>query len=455
MRQLFTILLLSLSCLILAQGKPDSITAVIRDADTGAPIQYASVYVSPSCGTISNYDGEFCLQCLPDEVLRISCIGYRHVSVKASELPAVIRMKPIATELKELTVTRGDDILYRLVSKMQKEARNNRKAEAQYFLRMTTQYPGTDELAEAFMSAKSCVQIRDITFHSGNRGQLRESVLEGPSLTGLGRTNMHIFLRLSPVLVNYDIWDFTFVPADIILRRMKNLYELSCVKFTEEDGTEISKIKVTANPAVIASHPMLDGTLYVDRKKCRLLRFDGEIHGLQIVLYDQAREQYIVSGVQYTMHVDYRHDHGFTEIASMSGTLSKDSVTVRQLLFNIGDKNLKFSRSVRVKENMIRAIDEVGFDSVLWAMSNIVKRTQAEERVAFKDAAFRSSGKSKYNTTPTEQEKNANMYLSDAIRQLMGNTMTLQRGLPPKSQNKKKKGSSSPLIFRVRPLNSF
>ena len=452
MRQLFTILLLSLSCLILAQEKPDSITAIIKDADTGAPIQYASVYVSSSCGTISNYDGEFCLQCLPSDVLRISCIGYQRVSVKASELPGVIRMKPIATELKEVTVMRGDDILYRLVTKMQKEARKNRKAEAQYFLRMTTQYMGTDELAEAFMSAKSCVQIRDITFHSGNRGQLKENVLEGPSLTGLGRSNMHIFLRLSPVLVNFDIWDFTFVPADIILRRMKNLYELSCVKFTEEDGTEISKIKVTANPSLIDSHPMLDGTLYVDRKKCRLLRFDGEIHGLQIAMYDQAREQYLVSKVQYTMHVDYRHDHGFTEIASMSGTLNKDSVTVRQLLFNIGDKNLKFNKSVRVKDNMIRAIDEVGFDSVLWTMSNIVKRTQAEERIAFKDEAFRSFRKSKYNTAPTEQEKNANIYLSNAIRQLMGNTMSLQRGLPPQNQSetKMKKSKSRSAITKKR-----
>lgn len=452
MRQLFTILLLSLSCLILAQEKTDSITAIIKDADTGAPIQYASVYVSSSCGTISNYDGEFCLQCLPSDVLRISCIGYQRVSVKASELPGVIRMKPIATELKEVTVMRGDDILYRLVTKMQKEARKNRKAEAQYFLRMTTQYMGTDELVEAFMSAKSCVQIRDITFHSGNRGQLKENVLEGPSLTGLGRSNMHIFLRLSPVLVNFDIWDFTFVPADIILRRMKNLYELSCIRFTEEDGTEISKIKVTANPAITTTHPMLDGILYVDRKKCRLLRFDGEIHGLQIALYDQAREQYLVSKVQYTMHVDYRHDHGFTEIASMSGTLNKDSVTVRQLLFNIGDKNLKFNKSVRVKDNMIRAIDEVGFDSVLWTMSNIVKRTQAEERIAFKDEAFRSFRKSKYNTAPTEQEKNANIYLSNAIRQLMGNTMSLQRGLPPQNQSetKMKKSKSRSAITKKR-----
>ena len=451
MRKMFAILLFGLANLILAQERPDSITAIIKDASTGEPIQYANVYVSSRCGTISNFDGEFGLQCLPSDVVRVSFIGYHHVSYRASELPSVIYMKPLFTTLNEVTIMGTDDIMFRLVTKMQKEAKKNRKAEAQYFFRMTTQYPGTDELAEAFMSAKSCVQIRDITFHSGNRGQLRENVLDGPSLTGLGRTNMHIFLRLSPVLVNYDIWDFTFVPADIVLRRMRNLYDLSCVQTTDEDGTEISKIKVTANPAVAISRPMLDGTLYIDRKRCRLLRFDGEMHGLQIVLYDQAREQYMFSGVKYTMHLDYRYDHGFTEIANMSGTLAKDSVTVRFLLFNLGDKDMGFKKSVRVRDNMVSAIDEVGFDSSLWTMNNIVKRTQAEERVAFKGFSPRSSSRSKYNADATEEEKKTDVYLRDAIQQLVGSAMPLQRGVPRGIQpNKKKNGSRRAISLKKR-----
>lgn len=426
MKNIITILMFCFSGLMYAQERLDSISAVILDASTGEPIQYASVYISPSCGTISNDDGEFCLQCLPSETIRITCIGYQRVTYQASELPAIVRMQPTSYTLKEITVTRGDDIIYKLVHKMQREAKKNRKAEAQYFFRMATQYPGTDELAEAFMTAKSCVQIRDITFHSGSRGQLRDNMLEGPSLTGLGRTNLHIFLRLSPVLVNFDVWDFTFVPADIVFLRMKNLYDISCVQFTEEDGTEISKIHFTANPSII-SRPILDGTLYIDHKHSRLLRFDGQMHGLEIVLYDQAREQNYFTSIDYSMHVDYRHDHGFTEIANMSGIITKDSMKIRQLLYNLGDKKLKFSKSVRVGENMMRAIDQVGFDSTLWVVNNIVKRTQDEERVAFKDKNFWLANKSKYNTSSTEQEQRTNNYLKDAIRQLMDNSMQLQR----------------------------
>ena len=107
----------------------DTLTAVVQDAETGEPVPYVSVYVSPTCGTISNYDGEFYLECLPSDVLRISSIGYQRVSCKASELPDTIQLKPISNVLRELTVMGTDDVLYRLVRKMQKEANKKKKAE--------------------------------------------------------------------------------------------------------------------------------------------------------------------------------------------------------------------------------------------------------------------------------------------------------------------------------------
>ena len=146
---------------LMAQEKLDSVGAVVMDAETGEPIPYVSVYVSSECGTISNYEGEFCLQCLPSDVIRISCIGYGKVSYKASELlrfaqaqaePATIHMKPIASTLREITVMGTDNILARLVYKMQKEARKNKKAEAHYFYRLSTRYPGTDMSGRAVPS---------------------------------------------------------------------------------------------------------------------------------------------------------------------------------------------------------------------------------------------------------------------------------------------------------------
>lgn len=414
---------------MLAQERLDSVGALVVDAETGEPVPYVSVYVSPACGTISNYDGEFCLRCLPTDVLRISCIGYSKVTCKASELPATISLKPIAGTLPTITIMATDDILYRLVRKMQKEGKKHKKSEGRYFFRLSTMYPGTDELAEAFLTAKSCVQMRDIHFHSGQRGLLSEGKIDNPDLKGLGRTNLHVFLRLAPILVYDDAWDFAIVPSDIVFSRKGKLLDVSCSAFAEDDGTEICKIHVTGKPGS-APYTVLEGTLYVDRKKCRLLRFDGEVRGLYMRFYDYARKRATTDLMQCAIHVDYRHDHGFTEIANMSGTIVKGNVMLRYVLFNLGEKEMTFGKSVYVGNDMIQAIDKVGYDAALWATTDIVKRTQAEERVAFRDSTFHLSGKSKYDVAPSVQEAGTNKYLNDAIRQLKGNVMQLHRGLP-------------------------
>ena len=432
MRYCLCIVLLGFFSAVFGQERLDSVAAIVRDAETGEPVPYASVYVSSSNGTISNYDGEFSLRCLPSDVLHISSIGYQRVVCKASELPPVVMMKPITSTLRELTVVGADDVLYRLVRKMQKEAKKYRKREGNYFFRLATQYPGTDELAEAFLSAKSCVQLRDITFHSGNRGVLSKGVFGKPDLMGLGSTNMHYFLRLAPVLVNFNIWSDIVVPADYVLERRGVLwYDISCVAFTDEDGTEIRKIHFEGKGDRLRV-PYLEGTLYVDYRNCRLLRFEGQMKKLFLRTYDSARRRESIDTVSYNMHVDYCHDHGFTEIANMSGSLVKNMVELRFLLFNLGDKGVTYRKAKRVGTNMLRTIDEVGFDSTLWALTDIVKRTKREERVAFGDSTFFKPSKSRYEVAPSEQEAGANAYLRDALRQLKGNTMQLHRGLPPK-----------------------
>lgn len=396
---------------------------VVVDAGTGETLPYATLYVSPSCGTMSNADGGFVLDCSPDDEVRISYIGYKTLRMKASELPSTIRMQPLSTTLKEVTVSTADNILCRLVNKLHKEARRKQKAKGQYFFRLITQYPGTDELAEAFISARSCVQMRDIFFHSGRRGLLQYEDMEGPDLKGLGRTNLHYFLRLAPVLVNMDVWGNSYVPADFVLDRRHKVYDVSCTSFTEDDGTEICQIVFTHKPNV-KQNVVLDGTLYVDRKKCRLLRFDGELHNLNMRVYDQAHERSSSTPVVYTMHVDYSYDHGFCEIANMSGVMMKDDVKVHHLLFNLGDRKMKFSNSLRVGNNMLQTIDKVGCDSTLWSTTDIVKRTKAEERIAF--------GVETTSAKPDpEPDEKPDTILQSAMRQLLEGSMPLRRSSNP------------------------
>lgn len=438
MYRLPTLLLYFLLALpMLSQGLTDTLTAVVLDAETREPVPYASVYVSPACGTISNYDGEFRIACLPSDAIRISSIGYLRANYCAAELPDTVLLAPIATTMRELTVLASDDILSRLIRKMQKEARKYKRAVGNYFFRITTQYPGTDELAEAFMSANSCIQLRELTFHSGTHGLLKDSKgnLYDTDLKGLGNTNLHIFLRLAPISLYYGMWDVAILPSDIVTSRNGALYNVSYSSFYDEDGTEIRKVTLSGKPAS-SKYNILEGTLYIDYKKCRLLRFDGRMRGLNLYTYDNARQRRTADTVQYSMHVDYHHDHGFTEVANMSGTLVKDKVQIRFLLFNLMGKELSFSRSVRVGDNMMSAIDRVGHDSTLWATSEIVKRTKLEERIAFGDSTFQLSSRSNYNTEPSHQEAAANAFLRRALHELKGDAMHLHRGQPEEQQVK-------------------
>lgn len=423
MKSFRTFFLLLLLLPLLAWGQE----GVVMDAVTRELLPYVSFYVSPTCGTVSNEEGEFRLACQPDDQVRVSCVGYKTQWFRAAELPGVIRLSPVTTTMNELTVIATDDILYRLVRKLQREAKKNRKATRQYFFRMTTQYPGTDELAEAFLSAKSCLQMRDITFHSGKRGQLRHGGLEGPDLKGLGRTNMHYFLRLSPVLVNYDIWGRTCVPADVALSRDKRLYEVSCATYTDEEGTEICRITLRGDTSRHIA--ILDGTLYVQRKTCRLLRFDGVLHNLYLRAYDQAHNRQITTPVSYSMRVDYSYDHGYNEITSMSGTLVKDSVRLRHLVFNLGDRRLPFARSVRVGSNMLESIDRVGCDSTLWQVADIVRRTEAEERIASHEDANANSD-SNSNSNANSDADRPSPVLQHLMDGLMEGAMPLRRKTP-------------------------
>ena len=81
---------------------------------------------------------------------------------------------------------------------------------------------------------------------------------------------------------------------------------------------------------------------------------------------------------------------------------------------------------------MLRTIDEVGYDSLLWTTADIVKRTKLEESIAFGDTTFHMPNKSKYDVALSQQEREANAFLRDAIRQLKASTMQLHRGLPQK-----------------------
>lgn len=89
---------------LIAQEK-QVIEVKIVDEVSRKPLSYATVYVAPHQGTISNQEGEFSIAASPEDKVRISYVGYESQMVKASEMPAVVLLKPMAVRLNEITVT--------------------------------------------------------------------------------------------------------------------------------------------------------------------------------------------------------------------------------------------------------------------------------------------------------------------------------------------------------------
>ncbi|MBO7172610.1 MAG: carboxypeptidase-like regulatory domain-containing protein [Bacteroidaceae bacterium] len=68
---------------MLAFGQTAKFKAVVVDDATGEPLPYASVYVSPEKGTMTNDEGEFSLVLTEGEEIRISYVGYETMHTTA------------------------------------------------------------------------------------------------------------------------------------------------------------------------------------------------------------------------------------------------------------------------------------------------------------------------------------------------------------------------------------
>ena len=70
---------------MLAFGQTAKFKAVVVDDATGEPLPYASVYVSPEKGTMTNDEGEFSLMLTEGEGIRISYVGYETMHTTAEQ----------------------------------------------------------------------------------------------------------------------------------------------------------------------------------------------------------------------------------------------------------------------------------------------------------------------------------------------------------------------------------
>ena len=133
---LFTLTIL-LACCIQLFAQQRDYTAKIVDAKNGDVLPYASVYISAEYGTMSNLEGDFTVMANEDDNIKISYIGYKTIVLKASMLPAIVKMEQISSTLEEVTVTTAESILDNVAKRLDKERKTAKGIKRRYFCRTT------------------------------------------------------------------------------------------------------------------------------------------------------------------------------------------------------------------------------------------------------------------------------------------------------------------------------
>ena len=354
-----------------------TVKGYLRDAETGEAIPYASIYVSEETGTMTNIDGKFSLELPSDTTLVISCIGYERLKVHSSSLSERIMLKPIAHVMQEVSVVPVERILVQARKLLLKDYKKKGKKTSDFFYRQIFEYAERRELIEAFTNACSAVQLRNMSFLCGRREAI---VGHRYRPVQLANTNIQQILELGPMIFQTKLWNQLIVPLPeaVDLTWFSKFYD--CSIETVDRPEEGSMYCIHMNPKGSPEEDVLYGTLYVDKEKLRLLRFDGKIPFIPLDVSKGLWKDSTKVNVDF--HVDYTHKNGFTEIADISATIQAGDLKCRSTLYNVDRIKKKHAKESKVSsDNMLKALDAVGFDSTMWAYGGIVQRTAEEEKL--------------------------------------------------------------------------
>lgn len=347
----------------------------IVDAETGEPMAYATLYVSPGHGALTNIDGDYVLSAQPTDNVRISFVGYVTQEVTASALKGVLKMQPLARSLNEVTVLGTDAILMRVKDNLRHDFSKNQQRKAHYFCRMTFLKGEQTEMVEAFLEAKSAVNLRGLCV---TNGQYWAKAPEGRVQSELRNTNLHVNYTLGPMIRGNEVWkDILIVPFpdEGGSAYIRSNYEMSQTTLSGSRDRTIYAITLTPKDKKYI-RPMLGGTLYVDAETYHLLRFDGFIYNVNATAtYGDKKEK---TRLDIAIKIDYQRKNGYTEVADISCTAINEDVEFHTVLTNVEEYNLPFTYGEQIDRNLLTAIERAGSNPEVEGKYVFVERTDRE-----------------------------------------------------------------------------
>ena len=379
-----------------AQVQDTTYCAKIVDAETGEEMPCVGIRVSNSNTTLTNFEGEFCIDAQPDDTIRITCIGHRTLMFKASQLPSIIRMEQLPGTLSEVTIRAYDGTMLQISRQMLKDIKRKKRQTAQYFYRQTSIISTRQDIVEAFVRGRSAGNLRELQFLSGRHGETTKEQWENSIFSSM---NLHHVLELGAITQEVPFWENLLTP--LIDPEWNYMYKGKKVKWVAKldyyqtvyhidikevngDDQQLYRIELQPREDENFKQPVMVGTLYVDRRTLRTMSFDGEIKNMALIFTRSELESSTKVPVNLDLHIDYSYDNGYAEVADIGMQVKFDNFQTRTMLFNVEDSPLlkKQKKGKRANENMLTSIKAAGYDSIFWAENEIIKRTEEEQQIA-------------------------------------------------------------------------
>ena len=284
MSRILSFLLALLTATTAALGQT-TFSARVVDAETGEVLPLVGVYVSESCNTLTNFDGEFSIAADSTDLLRITCVGRRSVTVRADQLPAEVRMQLLESTLSEVTVTAVEGTVVQIARKMEKKYESRRQKRAQYFYRQTSVLGANQDIVEAFVTARSAVNLRDLQFLTGRHGLLDKAAWERSNIQNM---NLHHILEVGVLTRDATFWSrlITPLPTKYMgggqIDYLQRFYRIS-IENVDGDDQHLYRITFRRREEEDVKEPIMTGVMYVDRVTLSPLAFDGQVENLRIV----------------------------------------------------------------------------------------------------------------------------------------------------------------------------
>jgi len=372
------IVFLTLICSLSSFAQMKTVTSRVVDKETGEAMPYVTVFVAPGRGVITNAEGRFSIAVDGNEKIRLSFVGYKTTTISASNIPSQIKMEELANSIAEVTVLSDEALLKKVEEKLSKDYGKKGKQTAHYFNRTSLKSGNTSEMIEYYTEARSAVNLRNIMVTNGDYWA---TTFDGERIqSALKRTNTHILAELGPMIHGDQIWSILTIPfsnnGDKINIEKKYNFKRDAIT---DDGRTIYRIELS--PKDETKSMVMSGKLYVDALSYELLKFDGMINGIGVYLYGE-KESKRTGTVNMGLHIDYRHDKGFTEVDHIAYTLLSQDITLNTVIANVEQLNLPFTYGVRVDNNILETIANAGINTEIEEKAPIVMRTLEEENIA-------------------------------------------------------------------------